>query len=209
MARPSRPASLTANVAARAAQAGERGPVAALVPAGRVVELSASVAAGKLTLAVLFVLDAQRRGDPCAWVQPEGAGLFPPDLAAAGVALDRLVVVHAPRDAAAVARAAELLLRSGGFGLVVIDLTAGTPRGDAWVVRLGGLVRHHEARAVILTSQPSDGASAGALVALRVEPSRRRESGRYVISPTVLRDRCDLSRRVEPTAHRAPWEVLR
>lgn len=183
--------------------------MAALVPAGRIVEVSASVPSGRLTLAALFVLDAQHRGDPCAWVQPEGAGLYPPDLADAGVRLDQLVVVHAPRDGAAVARAGELLLRSGGFGLVVLDLTAGAPRGESWVVRLGGLTRHHDARAVLLTAQPAANASAGALVALRVEPSRRRESGRYVIAPTVLRDRCDLAQRLEPTAHTPPWEALR
>ncbi len=183
--------------------------MAALTPEGRLVEVSARVPCGRLTVAVAFVLDAQRRGDPCAWVQPEGAGLYPPDLSDAGVALDRLVVVHTPRDGSAVSRAAELLLRSGGFGLVVLDLTHATPRGESWVVRLGGLARRHGARVVLLTSQPAEAPSAGALVAVRVEPSRRRITGRYEITPAVLRDRCDLAHRVDATTHRAPWEVLR
>ncbi len=186
-----------------------RGALAALVPPGRVVEVSAAAPRGRLTLAVQFVLDAQRSGEACAWVQPEGAGLFPPDLADAGVRLDALVVVHVPRDAGAVARAGELLVRSGGFGLAVLDLTGGAPRGESWVVRLGGLARHHSARIVLLTAQPAEAPSAGALVALRVEPARRREPGRYVLTPSVLRDRCDLARRVEGTLHLPPWEVLR
>ena len=39
-----------------------RGALAALVPPGRVVEVSAAAPRGRLTLAVQFVLDAQRRG---------------------------------------------------------------------------------------------------------------------------------------------------
>jgi recombination protein RecA len=142
-------------------------------------------------------------------VQPEGAGLFPPDLAAAGVALDALVVVHTPREGAgaAVARAAELLLRAGGFGLVVLDLTQGTPRGEAWITRLGALTRREGTRAVLLTTKPNDAPSAGALVAVRVDVRARIESGRYVIDPTVLRDRCHLASRVGPEPCLLPWET--
>lgn len=185
------------------------GPAALLVPNGRVVELSAAVPQGRLTLAAQFVVATQRAGEASAWVQPEGAGLFPPDLAAAGVRLDDLVVVHTPRgDPSAVARASELLLRSGGFGLVVMDLVAATPRGESWIVRLGGLARHHDARVVLLTSHAASQPSSGALVAVRIEPRRTFAAGAFVIDPTVLRDRCDLARRVAATTHRPPWGGL-
>lgn len=176
---------------------------------GRVVELSGSVPLGRTTLAVGFVLDAQRRGDPTAWVQCERGGLYPPDLADAGVDLDALAVVQVPRDGSALARAAELLLRSGGFGLVVVDLTPGAPRGSAWIVRLGALARHHHARVVLLTANDPAAPSAGALVAVRASPVRERRGDRYALTPAVLRDRCDLAPAVVATRHPAPWQVLR
>lgn len=183
------------------------GPLAALVPPGRVVELCAG--AGRLTLAASFVRAAQAEGDLAAWVQPEGAGLYPPDLAAAGVSLDELVVVHTPTASGpeAVARAAELLLRSGGFGLAVLDLCAARPRGEGWVVRLGGVTRRHGARVVLLTALRAEATSAGALVAVRARPRRRFEDGRFALEAEVLRDRCDLARRVTATAHAPPWDA--
>lgn len=181
----------------------------ALVPPGRLVELCGARASGRMTLAAGFVREAQARGELAAWVQPEGAGLYPPDLAAAGVSLDELVVVHAPKGAGpeGVARGAELLLRSGGFGAAVLDLCAARPRGEGWVARLGGVARRHGARVVLLTSLRAEAASAGALVAVRAAPRWRFEAGRLVLDVDVLRDRCDLARRVAPSPHAAPWDV--
>lgn len=187
----------------------ERSPLPSLVPPGRVVELCGARSRGRLTVAAGFVRAAQAQGELAAWVQPEGAGLYPPDLAAAGVSLDELVVIHAPRDAGpeAVARAAELLLRSGGFGVAVLDLCAARPRGEGWVVRLGGVARRHGARVVLLTSLDEGSASAGALVAVRATARRRFEAERVVLDVEVLRDRCDLARRVAPSAHVPPWDA--
>jgi len=185
------------------------GPLASLVPAGRLVELCGERAEGRLTLAAGFVRAAQASGELAAWVQPEGAGLYPPDLAAAGVSLDELVVIHTPRARGpeAVARAAELLLRSGGFGLAVLDLCAARPRGEAWVARLGGVARRHGARVVLLTALAAGASSVGALVAVRAIPRRRLEGERFVLGAEVLRDRCDLARRVAATAHAPPWDA--
>ncbi len=194
---------------ARSPDATTPAPLPARVPMGRVVELSGAVPSGRTTVAVGFVLDAQRHGDPVAWVQCERGGLYPPDLADAGVDLDALAVVQVPRDGSALARAGELLLRSGGFGLVVLDLTPGTPRGSAWIVRLGALARHHHARVVLLTASDAAAPSAGALVAVRAAPTRTHHGDRYALTPAVLRDRCDLAPTIAPTRHPAPWQVLR
>ncbi|MFO0603631.1 MAG: hypothetical protein U0324_10685 [Polyangiales bacterium] len=203
---PPRPTEVTP-APSRAPDGGGSG-LPALVPPGRLVELCGERASGRLTLAAGFVREAQARGELAAWVQPEGAGLYPPDLDAAGVSLDELVVVHAPTAAGpeAVARAAELLLRSGGFGVAVLDLCAARPRGEGWVARLGGVARRHGARVVLLTSLRAEGASAGALVAVRAAPRRRFEAGRFALDVEVLRDRCDLARRAAPTLHAPPWD---
>src|SRR2546423_4841174 len=91
---------------------------------GRLVELSARGASATLTTAIGFVLEAQSAAEPVGWITPASASFYPPDVADSGVDLAALVVVRAPTAIAAV-RAAERLLRSGAFGLVVIDYTSG------------------------------------------------------------------------------------
>src|SRR5262245_11765274 len=89
---------------------------------GRLVELSASAQAAHLTAAVALVLEAQLRGDRAAWVTLASSACFPPDVVEGGVELDALPVVRVA-DARRAGRAADHLTRSGGFGLVVVDLS--------------------------------------------------------------------------------------
>jgi hypothetical protein len=72
--------------------------------AGRLIELSGTRAAPLLTLAFALVLDAQRAGEPVAWVQRTGSTFFPPDAARNGVDLQSLVVVRLPDGAGDPAR---------------------------------------------------------------------------------------------------------
>ncbi len=53
-------------------------------------------------------------------------------------------------------RAAEILLRSGAFGFVVLDLSSpgSVPRDNTWQSRLAALCRQHRARLLILTALP-------------------------------------------------------
>lgn len=89
---------------------------------GRLVELSAGAAAAHLTAAFGLVLEAQLRDDRAAWVTLEHSSFFPPDVIDTGVDLDALAVIRVP-DARIAGRAADQLIRSGGFGLVVVDLS--------------------------------------------------------------------------------------
>lgn len=161
------------------------------LPPGLLVELSRAPGAAATTSATQIVLECQRAGDPAAWIQPEGGSLFPPDLAAAGVDLAALLVVHVPRVAgrAGLPKAAELLLRSGSFGAVVVDVDRQPPpRGGAWLGRLGSLAREHACRCVFLTA-PAEG-SLGPLVSLRLRAARRRvRPGRFVLDTEVLKDK--------------------
>ncbi|MEZ4340063.1 MAG: hypothetical protein R3B82_25870 [Sandaracinaceae bacterium] len=161
------------------------------LPPGLLVELSRAPGAAATTAAVQIVLESQRAGDPAAWIQPEGGALFPPDLAAAGVDLEALLVVHVPPRAgrAGLPKAAELLLRSGSFGAVVVDVEGqAPPRGGAWLGRLGSLAREHACRCVFLTA-PAEG-SLGPLISLRLRAARRRvRPGRFVLDTDVLKDK--------------------
>ena len=89
--------------------------------AGRLCELSSRSGAALLTSAFRLVLDAQMEGEPVAWVAAGRDTFFAPDAAENGVDLNALVVVRVP-DSQSAGRAADRLLRSGAFGLVVMDL---------------------------------------------------------------------------------------
>jgi recombination protein RecA len=203
---------------------------------GRLVEISGQGDAARLTLAVDIVRQVQAECETAAWVQLAGGPLFPPDLHDARVDLDSLVVIHVPASAGpyGVPRAAELLLRSGGFGLVVLDLTEPvlpgddlrrslpsvemTPagrcppgvsswrRGTGWQGRLLGLAREHQSRVVCITGTPQSGESLGPLVALRVQPVRVRVGGGlFAIKPRVLRNKPGVDLERAVQSRRGPW----
>lgn len=161
------------------------------LPRGRLIELAGGPDAGRSSAAARIVLESQREGDPVAWIQAEGGGLYPPDLAAAGIDLDALLVVHVPSEAgrAGAAKAAELVLRTGAFGAVVVDASDGrVPRGGAWLGRLASLAREHDCRTVLLG--PDAEGSLGPLVSMRLRARRRRRRfGEYALELEVLKDK--------------------
>jgi len=127
-----------------------------------------------LTLALALVRDAQRCGETTAWVGVDADLFFPPDAARTGVDLAALPIVRAPRSAD-VPRAAERLVRSGAFGLVILDLGSAGSRvriPPALLNRLAALAREHEAAVVCLTEKSDDAASLGPLISLRAAARR-------------------------------------
>jgi recombination protein RecA len=142
---------------------------------GRLVELSARGASATLTTAMEIVVEAQTQHEPVAWLTVGAGTFYPPDVAECGVDLAALVVVRAP-DATAAARAAERVLRSGAFGLVVIDL--GSASGADLSLQIQGrlvtLAQAHDAAVVCLTEKGEDTASLGSLVSLRAQALRTR-----------------------------------
>ena len=175
------------DVRARAAEApGPRWQLDELT--GRLTELSGVGAVASLTAATALVLEAQGRGEPCAWIVLPGATFFPPDLADSGVDLDALIVVRT-RDATTLARAADTLLRSGAFGLVVLELGATGELPMAAQGRLVSLAQHHDASLVAITERPRDGGSLGSIVSLRAEAVRERVRGGVRVAVRALKDK--------------------
>lgn len=172
--------------ARRGAEAPERWSLAAI--RGRLVELSARGASGTLTAAVELVAEAQAQSEPVAWLTPGTGTFYPPDVADSGVDLEALVVVRAP-DATAIARAAERLLRSGAFGLVILDLGDKVDLSMQIQGRLVTLAQTHDAAIVCLTEKASDTSSLGSLVSLRAEALRIRDQGEFTVTLRALKDK--------------------
>jgi len=156
--------------------------------AGRFVEISTSSAASSLTVALALVLEAQERREPAGWVTPAESCFYPPDAAQGGIDLAALVIVRVPA-VQGVPRAGEKLLRSGGFGLVVLDLG----RGDIAMPlqsRLTGLAHRHHAALLCLTEKKSRDPSLGSLVSLRTHAGRKRTAeGFFASRLRVLKDK--------------------
>lgn len=180
------PASVRRGAPAAPATSAEPWSHAAL--AGRLAELTGVGGAATLTMAASLVLDAQRRKETVAWATSRESAFFPPDLAACGVDLEALAVVRLP-DPSCVARAAERLLRSGGFGLVVLDLGAGDVTMPLQA-RLVGLAEKHAAAVLCLTRKPARAPSLSSLVSLRAESRRRRTAeGVFLCEVVALKDK--------------------
>jgi recombination protein RecA len=156
---------------------------------GRLAELSGGPACASLALVFRLVLEAQLNTEPVVWVSRCPSLFYPPDVAECGVDLDALAVVRAPETRRA-ARAADHLLRSGGFGLVVLDVGNDDRMPPAAQTRLAGLAKKHDAALLCLTEKDERRPSLGSLVSLRAEVVRtERKSDRFRCEVRVLKDK--------------------
>lgn len=155
---------------------------------GRLVEISGSGATAALTLAFGLVWEGQQQGELVGWVTSTESSFYPPDTAQEGVDLDALVVVRVP-DPKAIPRAGEKLLRSGAFGLVVLDLgSADIPM--PLQARLAALSLQHHTALLCLTEKESREPSLGSLISLRVYAERKQNSaGQFACELSVLKDK--------------------
>jgi recombination protein RecA len=157
--------------------------------AGRFAELSSPAAGATLTAAMALVREAQLRGEAAAWIARGESTFYPPDVAAWGVDLEALPVVRA-RDARAALRAADHLLRCGGFAVVVLDLGHQHAMRVAVQSRLGGLAKHHRTALLCLTRKGADAPSIGSLVSIRGEASvARTDFDRFAWEIHVIKDK--------------------
>jgi RecA/RadA recombinase len=151
------------------------------LPRGRISELAGGPSAGRTGIACAIAAHATWAGETIGWVDPEDA-LDAEAAAAAGVALARTLWVR-PRGTADAVRAAEILLRAGGFGLVVLDLGAQPGRtATATWARLGQAAER--TRSTLLVLAPVRAAGGAATVGLEVAARHVRWSdgpGRLVL----------------------------
>ena len=132
---------------------------------GRVVEVSEAGFFGALSALCPLLAQVQARQEQIAWVETGTSIFFPPDLAFRGLDVQAITVVMAP-DSRAGLQAADSLLRSGAFGLIILDW----PQGQADEAVLGRLARVAEAQqtaVLFLTKKKPDDPSLGTQISLR------------------------------------------
>ena len=154
---------------------------------GRVVELTGSGATAVTTIAAELVCAAQCAQEPVSWIRQRGATFYPPDLAACGADLDALVVI-ALEDHDSMLRAADTVLRSGAFGVVVLDFAERISMSLGVQARLVGLAKQHEATLLCLAHEGSR--ALGSFASLRAECERHRvEEGVFERRVHVVKDK--------------------
>ena len=87
-------------------------------------------------------------------------------------------------------RAAERLVRSGAFDLVVVDLDRHVDVPLPLLTRMLGLAEKHDAAVVFVTEKTAAAPSLGSVVSLRAESRRERtRDGEFACALTALRDK--------------------
>ncbi len=135
-------------------------------PRGALATLEGAQSSGRWSIAARLLAQATRRS--LGAVLDAGA-LYPPDLVAAGVALERLLIVPVATPLAA-ARAADVLLRSRACA--VIALAAPPLRSMVWR-RLAGLAHKSGALLLVVATQ-SPPPELRAVAGMRVRCERNR-----------------------------------
>lgn len=160
--------------------------------AGRFVEIADTPAGAALTATAGLIAETQRRGEFAAWIGGLRSIFFPPDFAASGVDLGALPVVCAA-DATTASQAADILLRSGSFALLVLDLKSTAELPLASQTRLVGLAQKHRTALLCLTRADRRAAVAlrGSFVSLRMETDKKRAGHDcFAYALRAVKDKC-------------------
>lgn len=118
--------------------------------AGRFVEVSGHATGSALTQAATLLRHIQERGEMAAWITDQKSSFFPPDFANHGIDLAALPVMRTQYTRQAT-HIADLLLRSGGFSLVVMDLHHHSELPLSSQTRLSALAKKHHSIFLCLT----------------------------------------------------------
>jgi hypothetical protein len=91
------------------------------LPRGRITEIVGPVSTGRTSLLDSMLAAATGRDEHCVLVDTQDT-FDPPTAAARGVVLDKLYWIRCGGNTEHAMRTADLVLQSGGFGLVALDL---------------------------------------------------------------------------------------
>lgn len=158
---------------------------------GRFVECSGHGADASLSAASHLVLEAQIQGEHVAWLTAQHTSFFPPDMEKLGVDLAALPVIRLAKHKQLI-RAADLLVRTSAFALVVIDVPERLDISLHAQSRLFGLARKHHTAIVALTTKTHEQSSLGSMISLRVQAIRMHApqgASRFGVKIKALKDK--------------------
>lgn len=134
-------------------------------PRGTIGTLEGPPSSGRSALAARLLAAATERGLGAL----VGVELFPPALAAAGVRLERLLIVRTAEPLEA-SRAADIIVRSGAFSVVIVPtIPSGRRTGSAMWSRLASLT--HRANALLIALGDEASAELRYFASVRLETS--------------------------------------
>jgi recombination protein RecA len=154
---------------------------------GILSEVSEETACGALSFVTEVILDAQGRKELVAWVAGESSTWYPPDLANRGVDLAAVAVIRAGGQEESLT-AAEWLVRSGAWGLVIVDADGEWKVSDSSLGRIQKLAERCQCAVVFLTRKAPGVPSLGSRISLRGCVSRNGPE-QFHISIMTARDK--------------------
>ena len=171
--------------------------------AGKLVELRSKRGSAVLTAGLGLVQQAQASLETAVWVTSPDSIFFPVDAAAWGIDLNALPVIRVP-ETMAILRALDKLIRSGAFGLIILDFVSLCPPMEnckknsvfpghislSQQSRLLGLAQQHQTAIVFLTSKRCSFSVTGSLVSLRGEVSLSNvDTDLHEVQVRILKDK--------------------
>src|SRR5580693_2340393 len=187
------------------------------LPRGCLTEICGPASSGRTTLLLAALAAATRRGECCVLVDASDA-LYPQSAAAAGIELDRLLWVRCGENSTRaehrleqLLRATDLLLESGGFGLIVLDLGDLPPQAarriplTTWF-RFRRAIEHTPTILLTIERQPIAGSCSSMLLKLGAAKRRKNVApglsrGLGVEAPEERKKDCACDSKFAQTAH--------
>jgi hypothetical protein len=170
---------------------------------GILSEISEESACGAVSFVAEIILQAQYRNEPAAWVAGSSSAWFPPDLSYRGVDLAAVAVIRAGGEAESLT-AAEWLVRSGGWGLVIVDAGGEWKASDASLGRIQKLAERARCAAVFLTRKPPHEPPLGSRISLRGCVAKAGTDPSRVVITTTRDKRSNTSTQVRRHYHGPP-----
>jgi hypothetical protein len=140
---------------------------------GRLVQLRSNGSQGALTAMVPILREAQAKGEFIAWIRMTPSVPFPADLTRSGIDLQALAHIRVATLRESF-RATSHLLRSDGFGLIVIDTNGDEEVSTGIQGRIVKLAQLHDAAVICLTPGGRRRSSLSSMVSLRMSASHER-----------------------------------
>jgi recombination protein RecA len=188
------------------------------LPRGCLTEICGPPSSGRTTLLLSALAAATRRGECCVVVDASDA-LDPQSVAAAGVELERLLWVRCGDNSPQtrleqLLRAADLLLESGGFGLIALDFGDLPPQAarriplTTWF-RFRRAVEHTSTVLLAVERQSIAGSCSSLLIKLGPANLGNRAGGQLMDSQFPLPTHAQLLTELEITAEMVQFRLTR